>query len=149
MFLFHAESKEFLCRLHKVESVEVSVFFRRIRSGTGSIYHKELIGESDGRGGDGTLGGNGAKGRGGGLLDEGTTKHDYIYEEGAGKEEGGSEVMGRWMMPQNRSPRLNLDLRGGREKSRIGNLTVEIAIANAKHLYKRSRVHVIQIFCMV
>lgn len=57
--------------------------------------------------------------------------------------------MGRWMMPQNRSPRLNLDLRGGREKSRIGNLTVEIAIANAKHHYKRSSVHVIQIFCMV
>lgn len=27
MFLLHAESKEFLCRLHKVESVEVIVFF--------------------------------------------------------------------------------------------------------------------------
>lgn len=46
--------------------------------------------------------------------------------------------MGRWMMPQNRSPRLNLDWGEGR-KSRIDYLTVEIAIANAKMQAEETR----------
>jgi hypothetical protein len=102
--------------------VKESAFFslRRIRSGTGSIYHKELVGEGDGRGSDGALGGDRAESRGSSLLDKGAAEHDYIYEGGrAGWRRKGEKewVLGRWMMPQT-------DLRGctgGRSTLKIPN----------------------------